>query len=1086
MTKPVGSLLERVRGGTATLAPTLRPHAPDSRRLASAAQQRLWFLSRFEGDAATYAVPLAFHVRGELSVERLDRALTTIVKRHEVLRTALVERDGTLWQEPAPATAFSTRQLKASGLAAALEAARVEARVPFALDAPPLLRSTCFRMGPQDALLVLVFHHVVCDAWSLGVFFSELRAVYAAATAGDAAPPLPDLAAQYGDYAEWQREWLKGPQAQAQRAYWREQLAGVLPQMQLGRSRPAASARSYAGAVESFRWDKELAAQIEALAQKHRATVFTVLLSGFQALLRRYSLQDDLIIGVPVACRSLPETDGLIGFFTNTLAWRADFSTRQRFSTFLNRNAEQMLGALSHQELPFDQVVDEIKLTREAAQNPVFQAMFVMQNTTVDSTMQLPGLAVESVPLHSGTAKVDITCSMKYCPSGLEGEIEYSTESFDAVWARRLVSCFKNLLTDAARRPDAWLDELALFSPDEAAARINAARAGVETYPSEETIHGLFEAQARRTPAAAAIEIGGRVISYAELNERANRLAWRLKAAGAQPETLIGVCLDRSAELVVALLATLKCGAAFVPLDVGFPGERIRQICADAAPLLILTRERYRQTLADVGVPLLAFDAAEEAGPAVDPRVAVAGSNVAYVYYTSGSTGVPKGVTLEHGCAMNRLQWLRRSYPLGRGEGVLHKTPLIFDVSIWEIFLPLFVGATIVMADPGAEADPAHLSALLRTKRIVLAHFVPSMLATYLNHVAPAEYPALKWVALSGEAVPANLPEHFAAHFRAELHNQYGQSETSEVAVWEGGERAPNGSVPIGRQVGVYRLYVLDAGLGPVPPSVPGELCVAGLDGLARGYHKRPDLTAERFVPNPYAVVPGERLYRTGDLARMDEGGGIEYLGRADQQTKIRGCRVETGEVETALARHPDVRGCVVVARPDEDGANHLIAYVLGDAQSAAALGAHAEQSLPRFMLPAAYVFLDEFPRTPSDKVDRARLPAPCAADFAARSQKQEAQTSLEAEICALWREVLRLPDVGRTDNFFNLGGNSLKSVSVLSKIKQTFGVEVSVSDFFLAPTVAGLAAAVERALEQYVSSLSEAEAAQLLGEEAE
>ncbi|MFX1815324.1 non-ribosomal peptide synthetase, partial [Paraburkholderia sp. A1RI_3L] len=529
-------------------------------------------------------------------------------------------------------------------------------------------------------------------------------------------------------------------------------------------------------------------------------------------------------------------------------------------------------------------------------------------------------------------------------------------------------------------------------------------------------------------------------------------------------------------------------GAAFVPLDAGFPPERVARIFADAEPVLLLAHAPQADRFAGLGVPVLEIGAAHAGGgaqrqaPPADPRQA------AYVYYTSGSTGAPKGVVIDHRCALGRLAWLQRRYALAAGQRVLQKTPLIFDVAIWEIFGPLMAGATVLMADPGMEADVAHIGALMARPGCVFAHFVPSMLEAYLGAAAPRAYPDLRWVQLSGEAVPPDLPARFAAHFGCELHNMYGQTETSEVAACEfAPANAPSvspGFVPMGRQIGLYRLFVLDAGLNPVPAGVPGELCVAGVGGLARGYHRQPGLTAERFVPHPFPLEPGERLYRTGDLVREHEDGALEYLGRLDQQTKIRGCRVETGEVEAALRRHPAVRACAVVARPDETGSNRLVAYLVGDGDGDVAdtIAGHAQAILPRYMLPEAYLFLDRLPLTPSGKLDRRRLPAPRPEDFEARATPDEQpEPGLEAHLAHIWCEVLGIRMVGRNDNFFAVGGNSLKSVQVLSRIRKRYEIDVSVRQFFAAPTIKELAVVVLDRLERLVASLSDADVAERL-----
>jgi amino acid adenylation domain-containing protein len=1072
-------LLRRLRAGGAQKEPSLRRRPHVTRRPASNALQRLWFLSQLEGEVATYSVPQGFRVVGKLSLERLDDALTSIVARYEAIRTALVQRDGTLWQEVHPPMLVHAKRLEARDMKEAVELANDEAGIPFDLGRPPLLRVICVRVGAEEHLLAFIFHHAAFDAWSLGIFYSELSAFYGGDTYGGA--PLAESPLQYGDYSDWQREWLAGPAAQAQRTYWREKLSSPLPVLQLDYASASPTQRTYAGSARNLKLDDALRERITAFAESQGTTVFVVLLSAFLATLHRYSLQDDIVVGVPVACRTFTETEGIIGHVLNTLALRSSIPARLRFSELVEQTSENFFEALANQELPFDQVVNSLEFARETASSPVFQAMLVMQNTPVEAAFRLGGLELESVPLHTGTSKVDVTCSINSTGTAIEVEMEYSAEVFGEAEAARFVDSFINLLSDAVSRPDTRIDTLRMLSAAETESLVSDALERAESYSDFRPLHEYFEQQVRRVPDAVAVEAGGQSTRYAELNERANTLAQHLRRMGAGPESAVVVCLERSIEMLVALLATLKAGTAFVPIDTRYPPERVRAICQDAKPLAVLTREQYRPLFASLAAPLLDVSSLTPAGPAEDPGVKVSPANLAYVYYTSGSTGTPKGVMIDHACMMARLEWLRGRYPLSAGERVLHKTPLIFDVAIWELFLPLMSGATILMADPGAESDVAHIAELLGRRGMVLAHFVPSMLGAYLSYAPRASYPDLKWVALSGEAVSKQLLERFTEHFSAEFHNQYGQTETSEVGVWEGRSNTGHRTVPIGRQVGVYRLHVLDRDLRPMPPGVPGELCVAGEGGLARGYHLRADLTAEKFVPNPYPLTPGERLYRTGDLVRIAESGVIEFLGRTDRQTKVRGCRIETAEVEEVLGRHTAVRSCAVVARLDSSGANQLIAYVVSERPSASELGAHAENFLPSFMLPAAYVFLDDLPLTPSGKLDRYKLPAPSASDFEARGGEQPLQMQLEEQLAALWMQVLGLHKVGRSDNFFAVGGNSIRSIQVLSKIKQTFGVELTVRDFFESPTIGGLAARTERALERLVGSLSESEVARML-----
>ncbi|WP_410667887.1 amino acid adenylation domain-containing protein [Amycolatopsis sp. cmx-4-68] len=1073
--KPTIRALASARSGAPVvnrLAPRSRS-AGRARRPASRAQQRLWFLDRFRRGTATYSIPLAYRIRGPVSMRRIDAALTAIVARHEALRTRLTaDENGTLWQEVVPPEPVHARFTPVDSPAEALRLAGEEAGTPIPLDGPSLVRASCFGIGDEDVVFVLNVHHAVFDAWSLGVFWPEFRAEYAGERVAE--PPF-----QYVDYAEWQNEWLSGPEAAEQRRFWREKLAGDLPLLHFPAARGVPGGPD--GAMEPVRTGPRLREAVRGCARRHGTTEFAVLLAGFLATLYRHTRQEQLVVGVPVACRSLAGAEDVVGYFTNTVALRMFFDPELTFAQLLERTANELAEVMTRQELPFDEVVDSLSLPRQGERSPVYQAMFVMQDTLTDQTPRIDGLEVEELPVHSGTAKADLTCALRTGAAGYTGELEYSTALFDRSAATGWLDSFQTLLADAAERPSASLEGLRLASPghqEAAVARINEDR---ETYPDPPTLHAGFEQLAKTMPEATAIEAGDRRIGYGELDARANRLARVLAEAGAGPERTVGLCLDRSAGLVVALLAVLKAGAAFVPLDAGLPVERIRTIAGEADLCAIVTAEPHLDLLADIPVPLVLEPDGEE--DAAAPAVAVSTHNTAFVYYTSGSTGVPKGVVIDHRCAMRRIQWLVGRYRLGAGDRVLHKTPLIFDVAIWEIFGPLSTGATILLADPGAQVDPMHLRALLGRGNTTLAHFVPSMLDAFLDVVPPGPYPGLRWVMLTGEAVSNRLLSRYSRHFDAELHNAYGQTETSEVAVWEGRAHPGPGGVPIGRQVGVYRLFVLDAELNVVPPGVPGELCVAGLDGLARGYRGRPDLTAEKFVPNPYAIVPGERLYRTGDLAFADADGVLVFAGRIDQQTKIRGCRVEVGEVETILAGADAVRSCAVAARPDETGGTRLVAYVVGDGVSVTALAEHAARYLPAYMLPETYVLLDALPLTPSGKLDRARLPAPTAADRERRTGSAAPESPLEAELGRLWKELLGLDHLGHTDNFFAIGGNSLKSLQVLNRVNTTFGIEISVLEFFGTPTIRGLATSVERALTEQVASLSDDEAARRLGE---
>jgi amino acid adenylation domain-containing protein len=1050
------TLAARIRSDAGHAAILRRNSA--KRRLASNAQMRLWVLDRMQDGAPTYSVPLAYKIDGPLSLERLDRALTIIVERHEALRTELVlGAADVLEQVVVPPRKVETELRHVRNLGEALAIASVEAAKPLRLDRSPLLRSLCIRTGDHEHLWLLVLHHAATDAWSIGLLWRELAALY------DGEVHLLKPPFQYADYADWQREWLSSAAAERQKEFWRDRLSGELPLLQLKR-RQSEEASSEIGSIEKCPFGLDLTSAVENAAAQLGTTPVVVLLSAFAATLHRITRQDQILIGVPVACRTLPETADVFGFFANTLPLRLFLEPRTSFADLVSQTAAALSEALQHQDLPFDEIVDALGITRQDGVNPIFQAMLAIQTISSDGDPHLPGVSVREVVVHSGTAKVDVTCSIRNTAQGLEGEIEYSADALEPHEGRRLVSGFLNLLASAVRDPEHHVGTLAMLSDKEACALIQRANENFERYGDASPVHLVIEEQIARTPDAVAIEHRGKALSYAELNIRANRLARHLATAGAGPESLVGICMDRSVAMVVAVLATLKAGAGFVPLDPRFPAGRIAAIANDAALVAIVTDSTRCPALASVGCTLIVEDDADGAEGS-DLSVAVSIANIAYAYYTSGSTGKPKGVILEHRTAMLRLEWLRRRYPLSVGDRLLHKTPLIFDVAIWEIFGPLMAGATILLADQGAEADVREIASLLAMPNTVFTHFVPSMLEAYLDATrAQIPYPKLRWVALSGEAAASRLLHRYNRHFSSEFHNWYGQTETSEVTSWEGTTPTAASVVPIGKQIGAYRVYVLDSDLKPVPPGVPGEICVAGIDGLARGYLGKPALTAEKFVPNPYAVIPGERMYRTGDLARMLEDQTIEFVGRIDHQVKVAGCRVETEEVEAILNEHPSVRKCVVIAREASPGNTQLVAYLLGIDASSSTLREHVQRQLPQYMVPSAFVFLDQFPMTASGKLDRNHLPAPTEADLAVDADAPLPQGAVEREVAAIWQAVLKLGRIGRDESFFVAGGNSLKAIQVLARVEETFGVSLRVSRFWSAPTVGGLAKAIEEA----------------------
>lgn len=1041
---------------------------------ASNGQRRLWFLSEYLKGSPAYSVPLGFRVSGAFAIADLDRALTAVVARHEALRTGLVMRDGRLMQDIAPPPEVRTKVLSADSWDDALAMVQAEVRRPFHLAAPPLLRSLCIRYAPEAWLWVLNIHHAVCDAWSHGLLFRDLQAAWTGQSPKHAAP-------QFVDYAERFEASLDAPAFEAHRHFWKQRLVGDLPVLALNHGASTRRYLSDPGVITELRMDPALVAQLETAAAGHKTTVNVVLLSAFADMLHRWTLQDRIVIGVPAACRMTPADQATVGYFANTLPIVVDAGQQRTFSDLLGHVAKRMSEALAHQELPFDEIVDILDLPGRSSRNPLFQAMFVMQSTPADFSFGPPGAQLDEVLVHTGTAKVDLACMLRFAGGSVQGEIEYATDVLDDAEAQLMRAHFLGLLRAATRTPGIPLADLALSTRADQAARIHATNEDHVVYPDLRPIHRYIEDQADRTPDAIAVETLSGRITYGELDKRANRVANSLTAAGVGPEDLVGVCLDRSVAMVVALLGVLKAGAGFVPLSPGYPIARTRKIVADAGLGCLIVDTANRDGLNVPGVRLWSEDLLEpEVSEARNP-ISVCADNLACAYYTSGSTGEPKGVLLDHRCVMGRIAWLKDRYPLDRGDRVLHKTPLVFDVAIWEIFGPLMSGATILAADPGGEADVDHIRALLARPGTVFAHFVPSMLDACLSAGGWDAAPDLKWVQVSGEGLSADLLSRYRAHASIPLHNCYGQTETSEVAYWQDDARTYRLWAPIGRQIGLYRIFLLDRSLQPVEPGMPGEICVVGVGGLARGYRGQPDLTAEKFVPHPWPIEPGERLYRTGDLGRVTSTGTLEYVGRLDEQIKIRGCRVEIAEVEQVLRGLRGVSACAVIARRDASGSDQLIAYVQGDSLTPSGLGAQAEFLLPGYMLPAAYVVLDSLPLTASGKLDRLSLPPPGPDHFASRGGSAPPTSPVECDIAAVWSEVLDLPGMGRRDNFFAIGGNSLTAIQVMTRLKNRFGVRISVRDFFAEATIEGLAALIEAALIDRVAAMSEDEARQML-----
>ncbi|HYH79386.1 MAG TPA: amino acid adenylation domain-containing protein, partial [Longimicrobium sp.] len=1062
--------VEALRGTTAEVTPVV-PVPRDGDLPLSFAQQRLWFLDRLEPGSAVYNIPVALRLGGELDARGLAWALTEVVRRHEVLRTTFgAGADGEPVQVVHPPAPVRLPVVDLSGLDAAERKRWVErlsneeAARPFDLARGPVMRCALLRLGAEASVVLFTLHHIASDGWSMEILQREVTALYGARVRGED-PPLPDLPVQYADYAVWQRRWLEGEVLERQVAYWRERLAGAPAVLELPLDHPRPAASSGRGADRGFSLSPELSRSLRELGRREGATPYMTLLAAWNALLARYGAGDDVVVGTPVAGRTRLEAEGLIGFFVNTLVIRTGLQGDPTFRELLARVREGVLEAQAHQDVPFERLVDELAVERSLSHTPLFQVVFSLgQAARREDGLRLGGVEIDALASGGETAKFDLGLGMRDLGEWLEGSIAYRTELFDAATAERLAGHFVRLLEQAAADPGARLSELELL---DAAARRRVLEEWNDTASvvSDGPVHRRFEAWAARTPhAPAVVSADGTAWSYAELNTRANRIARHLRALGVGPETRVAVLMGRSAEMVAAIYAVMKAGGAYVPVDPGYPAGRVAHLLADSAASIVLTTSELVGRAASTDAGVIALDAEEFAGEDdTDLPVEIDPGSLAYAIYTSGSTGTPKGVGIPHRALANHMAWMHDTFPLRADDRVLQKTPFSFDASVWEFHAPLIAGAALVMAPPDAERDPALLLREVEAQGITILQVVPTLLGALLDEPALARCGSLRRLFAGGEALAPGRVRRLRDRLPSvDVVNLYGPTEvcidaTAHVAGGDSGT-----TVPIGRPVANTRAYVLDARMRPAAPGVPGELYLGGAQ-VGRGYLGLPARTAASFVPDPFAGEPGARLYRTGDRARWRVDGVLEYLGRADQQVKVRGVRIEPGEIESVLREHAGVREAVVVAREDAPGEKRLVAYVVGDdaPPPAAELRAHLAARLPEHMVPGAIVALDALPLTPSGKVDRRALPAPERGGAAERPWVAP-RTAAEEVLAEIWGEVLGLERVGVEDNFFELGGHSLVATRMVSRVRQAFAVEVPLRAVFEAQTIRALAGRVE------------------------
>lgn len=1062
----------------------------------SYAQKRLWFFQQLEPESPMYNIPAAFRLQGRLNREALQRALGFIVRRHEVLRTRFVSDDGAPRQViTAPPVDFPLPVVELGAFPAGRRETEAKRRLqdeavqPFDLTRDLMLRAALIALGPADHLLAINTHHIASDGWSVGLFLHELAGLYQAFDTGRE-PALPLLPVQYADYAVWQNELLQDAAMEESLAYWKQQLAGAPAFLELPADHPRSTVQTYRGRWQWQTLPPSLAEALKELSQHEGVTLFMTLLAAFQTLLRRYTQVDDIVVGSPVAGRNQVETENLIGFFVNTLVLRTDLSGNPGFRELLHRVREVALGALAHQDMPFDRLVQELRPERSTGHAPLVQVLFVFQSDPVQG-FKLPGLTVTPGPLDkmdTGTAKFDLTFQIGENAQGFVVAAEYNTDLFEHDTITRMLGNFRTLLEGIAAWPEQKISDLPLLTPMERHQVLVEWNSTATEYPRGKTIPQLIEEQAELTPARIALRAGATAWTYSQLEAQANRIAQTLRSRGVSRGQRVGLCVERSADLPAALLGILKTGAAYVPLDASFPEERLHFIAEDSQfSLLVSTTSlaspfnlpRERQLLLDADAQTIASASATRL--AVDDQAAQPG-DPAYIIHTSGSTGRPKGVVVPHRAVTNLLTSMARQPGLAADDVLVAVTTLSFDIAVLELLLPLIVGATVVTATGDETFDGRALGSLLERHRATVMQATPVTWRLLLDEGGWT--PKLPFKALvGGEAMPRDLAEQLLAR-GVELWNMYGPTETT---IWSTCARISNtaNTITIGQPIANTTVRILDPRKNLCPVGVPGELCIGG-EGVSLGYWNQPALTAARFIPDPYAGNVERRplakrdfngvartgtdaghplLYKTGDRARWRGDGTLEHLGRLDFQIKLRGFRIEPGEIETAIAQHPAVREAAVIAREDPPGEKRLVAYVAAanpPADLAGQLRTRVRAVLPEYMVPAQFAVLQALPRTPNGKLDRQALPAPVAGDGAPGRLVVAPRTAAETMVTGVFCDVLGRSDFGTLDNFFDLGGHSLMAARLMYKLRTASGLDLPLRMLFEHPTPARLAESLD------------------------
>ena len=1029
----------------------------------SFAQARLWFLDQLEPGTSAYNITFALKLVGVMQTAMFVRCLNLIVQRHEILRTTFSVVDGDPIQVIAPTTELHIPVIDLQSISQddrthlAQQCAYHAAQQSFDLTHGPLLQAVLVRLTNDEHIVLLIVHHIVFDGWSTGILMRELLGLYDALVA-DEPLPLPELPIQYADFALWQQEQLRNESLQEQMIYWKEKLADTSLILDLPTDHPRPPVQTFHGRNHRFHIPSATVDGLQALGQQEGATLFMTLMTSFMTLLYRYTQQHDLRVGSPIAGRRVHELEGLIGCFVNMLVMQSALKGQLPFREALQQVREVALEAFANQDLPFEQLVEELQPARDMSRNPLFQVMLVLQNAPT-TNLERAGLRFEPIEFERTNARFDLSFFLREFPDGIHGIAEYATDLFDEATVVRLTDHFYNILESVIKNPDQRLSDIPILSAKEQQQLLYDWNATTTTLTPHDSLVTLFETQVVETPDAVAVVDQHQTLSYASLNAESNRLAHQLQALDIGPEARVGIYVERSTALLISLLGVLKVGGTYVPLDPTYPPDRLAFILDNAQAQVLITQETLASTLPhhqaqivslDGDAATIAYQSADNLSQTITP------DHVAYVIYTSGSTGRPKGVQISHQAVFNFLRAMAKQPGITAQDRLLAVTTIAFDIAVLELFLPLISGSQVIIVDRATAADGVALTDQLATHQATVLQATPATWRLLLETDWQPS-PSLQQLC-GGEAITSDLAHGLTTN-DSQLWNMYGPTETT---VWSATRSISVGETPvlIGGPIDNTQLYILDDFMHLMPIGIPGELCIGGA-GLARGYAARPALTAERFVVHPYAESPGQRIYRTGDRARYRRDGTIEYLGRLDHQVKLRGFRIELGEIEAVLSQHPAVHMAIAIVREDDPGDPQLVAYVTSqqDQQPVAEeLKTFLRQKVPEYMIPSAFVVLEHLPMTPNGKVDRRALPRPDQSQSMKQRTYVAPRTVVEEVLVLMWHGVLNVEQIGVTDNFFQLGGHSLKAARLVALIRKTFQIDIPLRQLFEMTTVATLA----------------------------